>query len=71
MEVQESLRILYSLSKTQEPGVSTVRKGRLQVWFHSNVWKSAPCWQEMPGRGCNFYHETKEASVKVKRSNLI
>ena len=25
----------------------------------------------MPGRGCNFYHETKEASVKVKRSNLI
>lgn len=26
MEVQENLRILYSLSKTQELGVSTVRK---------------------------------------------
>lgn len=48
-----------------------VENSQVQVWFHSNVWRSVPCWQEIPGRGGNFYQETKEVSLKVKRSNLI
>ena len=47
-EVQESLRIFFK--NFLEPWVTIVKKGLLQVWFHSNVWRSALCWQKIPGR---------------------
>ena len=68
MEVQENLRIFYPLSKTQEPGQ---RRSVRSLVAQQCMEVSTLLGRKFEGDGCNFYHHTKEVTVKGKKSDLI